>query len=483
MKRITFFTTLFIYSLSFTQRTFAEQPGYEIKVSFKPFKNQYIYLGHYEGRQLPIIDSVLVNDKGEGIFRGSKSLGGGVYLIGYPNKSGFFEFLIGKDQHFSVKADTADLKNLTFTNSPDNDLFISYQRFMSVNGKKIDDARQLLHTAKNAKDSATLNDIIVKTNKAIRDHRLEIIKKDPDATLSFLLKLLQEPEIPPASQHPGGKYDSAYAYSYYKAHFWDGINFYDDRLIRTPIFESKLDKYFEQLVYPHPDSVIKEIDWMLGYASVIGENEKFLLLKFVNRYFSMKYMWEDAVFVHLYEKYFAQKTYPWLTEKGMKTIQDRAYSLMANILGNPAADIDLPDTVGKNTKLYNLISPYTVIVIWDPTCGHCKEIVPKVDSLYEHKWKTQGVKIYALAKETDGNKNDWLSFIRQHHLEEWANVYYSKADEKARVDAGIPGYSQLYDVLSFPTLYLLDRDKRIIAKKLSFDQIDDVLQEKIKNHQ
>ncbi len=478
MKRIVFFPILFISGFAI-----AQQPGYEIKVTFKPFKNQYIYLGHYEGKQLPIIDSVLVNDKSEGIFKGEKNLGGGVYLVGYPNKLGFFEFLVGKDQHFSVKADTSDLQNLTFKNSPDNDLFKSYQRFMSVNGKKIDSAKKLLSSAKNKKDSSELNDRIKNTNKVIKDYRLGLMKKYPDATLSFLLKLLQEPEIPPASQHPGGKYDSTYAYRYFKSHFWDGINFYDDRLIRTPIFENKLDKYFEQLVYPNPDSVNKEIDWMLGYASIKPENEKFLLLKFVNRYFSMKYMWEDAVFVHLYEKYFAQKTYPWLTEKGMKSIQDRAYNLMANILGNAAADIDLPDMTGKNITLYNLASPYTVVVIWDPTCGHCKEIVPKVDSLYEHKWKAEGVKIFAMAKETDGNKNDWLNFIRQHHLEEWANVYYSKADEKARVDTGIPGYSQLYDVLSFPTLYLLDKDKRIIAKKLSLEQIDDVLQEKIKNHQ
>jgi len=477
MKRIAFFSTLFISSLSFAQR-----PGYEIKVSFKPFKNQYIYLGHYEGKQLPIIDSVRVNDKSEGIFKGEKNLGGGVYLIGYPNKKGFFEFLVGKDQHFSVKADTTHLQNLVFTKSPDNDLFISYQKVMSVNGKKIDSAQKLLPLAKNKKDSSAINDFIVKTNKAIKDYRLGIIKKHPDATLSFLLKLLQEPEIPPASQHPGGKYDSLYAYNYFKSHFWDGINFYDDRLVRTPVFENKLDKYFEQLVYPNPDSVNKEIDWMLGYASVNEENEKFLLMKFVNRYLNMKYMWEDAVFVHLYEKYFAQKTYAWLTEKGMKTIQDRAYNLMANILGSPAADIDLPDTTGKNLTLYSLTSPYTIVVIWDPTCGHCKEIVPRVDSLYEHKWKVEGVSIFAMAKETDGNKNDWLNFIRQHHLGEWANVYYSKADEKARVDAGVPGYSQLYDVLSFPTLYLLDKDKRIIAKKLSLEQINDVLQEKIKNH-
>ena len=88
-----------------------------------------------------------------------------------------------------------------------------------------------------------------------------------------------------------------YAYRYYKMHYWDGVNFYDERLARTPFFESRLDKYFEQLVYPSADSVNKEIDWMLGYASINEEMQKFLLLKFINRYYNQKYMWEDAGFV------------------------------------------------------------------------------------------------------------------------------------------------------------------------------------------
>jgi len=86
-----------------------------------------------------------------------------------------------------------------------------------------------------------------------------------------------------------------------------------------------------------------------------------------------------------------------------------------------------------------------------------------------------------VAKETDGSKKDWFNFIKDHHLQEWTNVYYSKIDDKARVDAGIPSYSQLYDVLTFPTLYLLDKDKRIVAKKLSYEQIDEVLQLKMKD--
>src|SRR5688500_18429242 len=85
------------------------QSGYEIKVTLKPFKNQYIYLGHYYGKQLPIIDSVRLNDKSEGVLKGSKKLGGGIYLIGYPDRSHNFEILIDKSQKFSIVADTLNI--------------------------------------------------------------------------------------------------------------------------------------------------------------------------------------------------------------------------------------------------------------------------------------------------------------------------------------------------------------------------------------
>jgi thiol-disulfide isomerase/thioredoxin len=207
---------------------------------------------------------------------------------------------------------------------------------------------------------------------------------------------------------------------------------------------------------------------------------RFLLIKFVNRYLNQKYMWEDAVFVHLFDKYFASKTYAWLAEKGRKTITDRAYSLMANIMGTAAADIMLPDTSGILTGLYDLKADYTVVVFWDPTCGHCREVLPRLDSFYRAKWKLAGLKMFAVSKETDGSKKDWMGFVHDHKLEEWVHVYYSKAEDKMRIEGGIPGYSQLYDIQSFPTLYLLDKEKRIVAKKLAVDQIDDVLQLKRK---
>ncbi|HVG40817.1 MAG TPA: thioredoxin-like domain-containing protein [Chitinophagaceae bacterium] len=470
-------TTVLLLLLSFS--TFA-QNAYEIKITLKPFKNSSVYLGHYYGKQLPIIDSVKLDEKSEGVFKGAKKLGGGIYLVGYPDRTRNFEILIDKNQKFSIIADTANISKMTFVGSPENVAFKEYQEYMVGKGRAMETLNNQRSQVTDSKDSIKLAAQMGVLNKSIRDYRSGVIAKSPTSLLALLLTAMKEPDIP--QNHPDAKKDSQFAYHYFKNHYWDGINFYDDRLARTPFFEGRIDKYFDQLVYPAADSVIKEIDWMMGFASVSEDMQKFLLLKFINRYLNQKYMWEDAVFVHLFDKYVSQKTYPWLTEQGKKMITDRAYSLMANITGTPAAEIELPDSTGKKTTLYSLQSPYTLVAIWDPTCSHCKEMLPKLDSMYNARWKGMGLKIFALAKETDGTKKTWTSFISEHKLKDWVHVYYSKADDKARVDAGIPGYSQLYDVQSFPTLYLLDKDKRIIAKKVTDAQVDEILALKTKNN-
>lgn len=456
------------------------QNGYEIKVTLKPFKKQYVYLGHYFGKSYPIIDSALLDDNSQAIFKGKAPLNGGIYLIGYPNKSGFFEILVDREQQFSVIADTATLaKGVKFINSKDNELFNEYQQQMNQRGQAVNKMQQQLKEAKTKDDSTRIIAALTKADKDITDFREALIKNNSGRLLANLLVAMREPILTGNLKDPKTKTDSTASYQFFKSHYWDGVNFYDGRLAYTTFFEDKLDKYFNQLVVPHPDSVIKEIDWMMSYAGVSPEMSRFLLIKFVNKYIYQKYMWEDAVFVHLFEKYFSNREYNWLTEKGKKTITDRAYSLMANIMGTPAADILLPDPGEKMQALYELSADFTLVVFWDPTCGHCKEVLPRLDSFYTAKWKGEGMKVYAVARETEGTKKDWLNFIAEKKLEEWTNVFYTRADDRARTDAGVPGYAQLYDVQSFPTLYLLDKDKRIIAKKLSVDQIDDILDVKL----
>jgi hypothetical protein len=477
MKRIVLF--LFSFGLFCAN---GQTGGYEIKVTFRPYKNKYIYLGHYFGaKQYPIIDSVLLDNNSVGIFKGNKILGRGIYLLGYPDKNGFFEILMDFNQRFSITVDSTQPGGvIRFQNSPYNTEFLAYQKFMSEKGQSITDTKNRLAVAKNKADSSVANDQLKDLDKSVAAYRDSLIKKNKNGVLGRLLKGMEEPEVPPASQHPGGKYDTLYAYNYYKSRYWEGVDFWDDLFARTTFFEGKLDKYFENVVAPSADSVIKEIDRMLAYASISPDMNRFLLVKFINRYYTQKYMWEDRVFVHLYEKYLSGKQYPWLSANGRKMITDRAYSLMANIFGSPAADIELPDSTGKNISLYSIQSPYTIVCFWDATCGHCQETLPKIDSIYNAKWKASGVQIYSVSKETTGTLTNWKTFVKDHNLLGWTNVFYSKAMEESRIKNNIPGYSQLYDVQTFPTLYLLDKDKRIIAKKLTYLQMDDILDLKLK---
>ncbi|HEX6427636.1 MAG TPA: thioredoxin-like domain-containing protein [Niastella sp.] len=456
------------------------QSGYNIPITLKPYKNAYIYLGYYYGKVKALADSTLLDGNGKGVFAGKEPLPGGIYFVVSPRKEILFELLIDKQQQFSVTADSATLpNNVGFTGSTDNALFHLYTRFTNQMGSDINKTNGEFSSAKNAKDSAKLKARLKLLTDRMQLYRDSMIAKNPASFLTALFQAMKEPVIPPAAKHPGGKYDSMYAYRYYKSHYWDGISFSDGRLVRTPFFEAKLEKYYKELVVPHADSIKQEVDHMLLYSRSNPEMFKFLLVHFVQKYINPEYMGQDAVFVHLFEKYINTGQAEFFTQQYKDFMFKRAYSLMANLIGQPAANLEMVDTLDRPNSLYNVKSEFTVICFWDPTCSHCKEVVPKVDSIFKAKWKNEGVSVYGVM--VDGGKDNWIKFINDNKLNGWMHVYQLASKQKEEEAAGKPNYRQLYDVYQTPILYLLDKDKHIIAKKLSYLQLNEVIDLKLKN--
>lgn len=450
------------------------QQGYDIKIQLKPYKNATIYLGYYYGKLKALADSTVLSENSTGRFSGKEKLHGGIYFVVSPKKEILFEILVDKDQYFSIVADTAKLPaSISFEGTTDNLQFQSYSGFANETGQLISRLNTELMNAGNAKDSASISSKIKMLTHSMTHYRDSIGNKYPGSFLTILFNAIRQPEVPPASTHPGGRYDSSYAYQYYKSHYWQGVSVGDERLVRTPFFEPKLEKYYKELVYPHADSIKKEIDAMLIKARPSKEMFKYLLVHFVQKYINPEFMGQDAVFVHLFEKYINTGQTDFFTTQYMDFMTKRAYSLMANLIGQPAANLEMVDTAGKSMPLYNLQSEYTVICFWDPTCSHCKEVVPKVDSMYKAKWKNLGVAVYGV--KVDGNREDWVKFINENGLSGWLHVHQLPQQQSLENAAGKPGYKQLYDVYQTPVLYLLDKDKRIIAKKLTYLQIDEVI--------
>jgi hypothetical protein len=476
MKRLLFLVIIFVTGYS----AFA-QPGYQISVTIKPCKNQYVYLGYYYGKLKALADSALLNNIGTAIFLGKQKLPGGIYFLVSARKEILFELLLDKQQHFSITADTTKLPNsVVFTGSEDNAQFQAYSKNIAVTGKEINTLLAELPAAKNKADSNKISERLQVLNKQMQQTRNDQEKKSPTSLLAALFRSMKEPVVPPAEKQPSQKYDSLYAYKFYKQHYWDGFSFTDERMLRTPIFEPRLEKYFKDLVVPDPDSINKEIDMMLLKSKSNKEMYRYLLTTFVQKYINPEFMGQDAVFVHLFEKYINNvPEVDWFTEKYKKYMFERAYSLMANLIGQPASNMEMKDTSGNLIPLYSVQAPFTVLCFWDPTCSHCKEMVPRLDSMFQHKWKAMGVKVYGVM--VDGGKEAWLHYIRENNLTGWIHVYETTEQRDSVYAAGKPSYKQLYDVYQTPVLYLLDKEKRIIAKKLTYQQIDEVITLKLKN--
>ena len=152
---------------------------------------------------------------------------------------------------------------------------------------------------------------------------------------------------------------------------------------------------------------------------------------------------------------------------------------MANQIGQPAAPINFPDSSGKIVPLYSLNTAFTVLAFWDPTCGHCKIEIPRLDSMYRAKWKALGVGIYAVNIKEEETAS-WKRFISDNKLVGWVHTHETTAIRLAGERAHLMSFRQAYDIYKTPTLYLLDKDKRIIAKQLSMEQFDEIIKLKLK---
>ncbi len=450
--------------------------GHNIEITLKPYKNTKVYLGTNYGQNRVLADSAILNDASVGYFNGKEKLTPGIYFLVSPKYSILFEFLVDEGQQFKIIADTLSLVDYKIIGSKDNDIFSSYSKSMNQLGAQRNQLEQAYNSAATTSDSLKYLQALKKMDTSFKQERQKIITTAPNSMMRFLLDVLQRPELP-AIPIINGMADSTYPFYYVKNHYWDNVVFNDNRLLRTPFFEAKLDEYFKNYVSREPDSIIEEVQYMLTVAKTGKEIYPFLLFKFTNKYISPEFMGQDKVFLHLFQNFFSKGDTVLLNNDSKKAITERAYSIMANLIGNPAPPLNLNTMDNKLFSLYNSPATYTFIAFWDPTCGHCKEEMPRVDSFYTKNWKQLGAQVIGVNTNVK-ELASWKQFITEEHFDTgWMHVYQTEAALNAEVNAGkATTIRQLYDVFKTPTFYLLDKDKKIIAKNLTVDQFHDFLQ-------
>lgn len=463
---------------------FSSGQGYDIEVKINGLAEKQVILGHYLSKSMYPDDTTMLDSKGSGSFAGNKKFPGGMYLLYLPN-SRYFEIILGEDQTFSLEVDTTDfLNSLTIKGSMENVVFLDFQKFMVTLRRQADSLTKMLKGT----DPKTRTEISaqLKNINDIRIARINSVKKQhPDLFVADFLMATLDITVPdPPKDENGNVKDSTWQYYYYRNHYFDNFNISDPRLLRTPLYEDKIMNYLTKVIPQVPDSLIPAIDFLIEKSKADSNLFRYMLITLFNYYGKSNIMGMDAVQVHIAEKYYLPESW-WSDTKFLTELKDRIEKTKPLLIGNIAPEIELmsvpadhfraaaTDTalrkyphVGTRFTLSQIKSKYLVLLFWEADCGHCQVVVPELYRIYQKSLQPLGVTILAVSTlfGEDG-KAKWVNFVNDHALYGWINAWNPYSYD----------FKLKYDVVSTPQIFILDENKKIVAKRIGPEQVEEIL--------
>ena len=306
------------------------------------------------------------------------------------------------------------------------------------------------------KEITTQFESIQKEQQRILD---SLVRVNPTSYAVRIMKLQQAPYL-------SASLTKDERLNYLKAHFFDKADFHDTLLLRSNIWPNKSVAYLglygnNRLSQKQLEAeFIKAVTALLSAASVDSDVYKFLLDYLISGFDKYHF---DGVITYMADHF--QDPFSCEDQARKTALQKKLDTFKKISLGKTAPDIEVPDAKGKMIRLSEIKSEYTLLIFWSSECGHCVEMMPKVRDLY-NKQKPKRYEILAVSLDKDAK--EWTKFIQEEKLN-WLNACELKGFDSQSTDA--------YNIYATPTMFLLDRDKKIIAKPISFRELDQDLRD------
>ncbi|MEG0560795.1 MAG: DUF5106 domain-containing protein [Muribaculaceae bacterium] len=253
-------------------------------------------------------------------------------------------------------------------------------------------------------------------------------------------------------------------------HWWDNFNFNDTTYIHIPkISEQAFVDFIDFQPNVAPEISNKSITLFLDRAIV---NKK------IFNYFielAEKYLYDPNSAMRNEELYIPILKYITTSPKIDTDFKIRPTHLltmaMKNRPGSMATDFTYTLSNEKTGRLHSIKSDYTIIFFNNPDCHDCK----RVKDLFESSPVFSN-----LTKKKSPIKLVILGVYPDADIPLWLNATYPDCIINA-YDAGQAiTKNESYDLKAIPSLYLLDKDKKIILKDATIEIIENYLQDKIK---
>lgn len=474
MKPIRFYLPLFLVfaAISAVSARTVEPPvadSTRIEVHIEGLQAGTARLVGTYGEQNYIADTAVVDASGHFVLRRERLLPAGFYYFLLPGQKNFSILVDKEDQFMTLRAKVADIQGtLQINGSLNTELLYRNFRFQGAQELELNQLAPVLKS--NPATSAEYQKARARQNEILADRKAHldtIFRQYPDAFFTKFKIAGQNPEWP-EHRKPNGDLDTMRNLLQYRERFWDGVDFNDTRLLNTPVIFNKLKRYIIELTPQQPDSIIKVADPLVQRVLPYPEYFKFMVnwigLNYENG--KTKVMDGEAVMVFLIDKYVTPENAFWDTPENVAKLRKKVDEMKASLLGRKGPDVRAQDINGQFKSIYEMTAPLIVVFMYSPDCEHCQEQAPEIQRIYQ-KWKGKGVDFYGISVNT--TDEEWRKFVKKSGFT-FTNVF----DPTNRAIYG------KYFVDITPELYVLNKDRIIVAKNLVASQLEMIFERELK---
>jgi len=123
--------------------------------------------------------------------------------------------------------------------------------------------------------------------------------------------------------------------------------------------------------------------------------------------------------------------------------------------------------VGKLLHVHDLPGEYIVLVFWEANCSHCKKAIPSMYRIYKEQLEPKGIQVVSVSTlfGEDG-KVKWVDFVNKNKLYDWWNAW-NPYDYQYKIK---------FDIRTTPQIFILDKDRKIIGKRIGPEQIPEFIE-------
>ena len=467
MKHSILFTLAIILAFAVTAPVAASKKdgkGYRITLHINGNNDSVMYLGNYYAGKTYVIDTAIRDRKGTFTFvNNDRVVSPGLYFF-VNQQTDYVEFVIHNEYpDFSFETDEAHwADHMRVKGSKENDLFFRYSLQAKKIGMLIDSAHR-----------ATPQDSVFIPYRNAMTKRLDSIREAyiaemPNSMLALMMNASREPNMP-AANPDGTPLTDLQRWEYFMEHYFDHIDLTDEALIRTPdfVFRKRLTDYLDRYLKNAPaETVCKYVDMLIDKSRPAKENFKYLVYTIADKYLQSNVMSYDAVYVHLVKRYIETGDAYWMSPTSIEENVKRANKWDNLLIGKVAPELIMKDTAGHYHSLHHTPGKYKLLLFWSPTCGHCKVMIPDLHKSWTKLKDKCDIATFAVFSEPDEYTHPkWIDFINQHNLD-WLNLDGAECN----ID-----WHEVYDVVTTPQIYLLDKDNKIIAKHLNAESFENII--------